>query len=196
MTSNFDSRNGSRQLPPIDLPEPIDQGISPPCDVMDNLKRDRFELLSAYLDGEVTAEERRQVEYWLATDPKAQCLHTRLLNLRQGMQTLPIPVPQRSASQTTNQVFRKINNRRQRTVMAWGGTAIAALFVGFFSNLSPAPQGVVNQYAAESPAPADVSSDALMIALDQPLIEIPKAPVSDSISTGEPAAYDSAGDMP
>jgi len=29
---------------------------------MDMLKRDRFELLSAYLDGEVTAAERQQVE--------------------------------------------------------------------------------------------------------------------------------------
>jgi anti-sigma factor RsiW len=29
---------------------------------------ERFELLSAYLDGEVTASERKQVEAWLATD--------------------------------------------------------------------------------------------------------------------------------
>jgi len=31
---------------------------------MDMLKRDRFELLSAYLDGEVTAAQRQQVEDW------------------------------------------------------------------------------------------------------------------------------------
>uniref|UniRef100_A0ACD5GTL5 Anti-sigma factor family protein n=1 Tax=Desertifilum tharense IPPAS B-1220 TaxID=1781255 RepID=A0ACD5GTL5_9CYAN len=36
---------------------------------LDMLKRDRFELLSAYLDGEVTASERQQVENWLDTDP-------------------------------------------------------------------------------------------------------------------------------
>jgi len=35
---------------------------------MDMEKRDCFELLSAYLDGEVTATERRQVEEWLSTD--------------------------------------------------------------------------------------------------------------------------------
>ena len=29
------------------------------------VKRDRFELISAYLDGEVTAAERKQVEEWL-----------------------------------------------------------------------------------------------------------------------------------
>jgi hypothetical protein len=36
---------------------------------------DRFELLSAYIDGEVTAAERKQVEEWLATDPTVQQLH-------------------------------------------------------------------------------------------------------------------------
>ncbi|MEL6165322.1 MAG: zf-HC2 domain-containing protein, partial [Cyanobacteria bacterium J06628_3] len=45
------------------------------------VKRDRFELLSAYLDGEVTAAERRQVEEWLANDSSVQNLHKRLLSL-------------------------------------------------------------------------------------------------------------------
>jgi len=39
---------------------------------MDMLKRDRFELLSAYLDGEVTAAQRQQVEDWLGNDPEVQ----------------------------------------------------------------------------------------------------------------------------
>ncbi len=46
------------------------QGTEP----MDMYQRDRFELLSAYLDGEVTAAERRQIEQWLATEPEVQSL--------------------------------------------------------------------------------------------------------------------------
>ena len=38
-------------------------------------QRDRFELLSAYIDGEVTAAERGQIEQWLTTDPEVQCLY-------------------------------------------------------------------------------------------------------------------------
>jgi anti-sigma factor RsiW len=45
--------------------------------------RDRFELLNAYLDGEVTAAERRQIEDWLTTDSTIQCLYARALELRQ-----------------------------------------------------------------------------------------------------------------
>lgn len=52
-------------------------------DELDHCKRDTFERLSAYLDGEVTAAERQQVEAWLATDSEAQRLYQRLLNLRQ-----------------------------------------------------------------------------------------------------------------
>lgn len=49
---------------------------------MDMHERDRFELLNAYLDGEVTAAERRQIEDWLTTDSAAQCLYSRALELR------------------------------------------------------------------------------------------------------------------
>ncbi|MFM8202724.1 MAG: anti-sigma factor family protein, partial [Dolichospermum sp.] len=55
---------------------------------MDMQKREYFELLSAYLDGEVTATERRQVEQWLSTDASVKCLYKRLLNLRQGLQNI------------------------------------------------------------------------------------------------------------
>ncbi len=40
-------------------------------------KRDRFELLSAYLDGEVIAAKRQQIEDWLRNDPGVQYLYVR-----------------------------------------------------------------------------------------------------------------------
>ncbi|MGB3136401.1 MAG: zf-HC2 domain-containing protein, partial [Nodosilinea sp.] len=44
--------------------KPLIPAASGNCD-LDATKRDRFELLSAYLDGEVTPEERQQVLFWI-----------------------------------------------------------------------------------------------------------------------------------
>ena len=57
--------------------------------VFDVTKRDRFELVSAYLDGEVTPAERLLVANWLAHDPEVQRLYRRLLLLRQAFRTMP-----------------------------------------------------------------------------------------------------------
>jgi len=142
---------------------------------MDNLKRDRFELLSAYLDGEVTAAERHQVEEWLANDPTIQCLYSRLVKLRQGMRNLPAPPASLPTEQTVQQVIRRVGPQPV-TVFAWGGAAVAAVFVGLFSNLTPAPS-TSNFVATPSPAtvPATIESEALILAIDQPIIEIPRA---------------------
>lgn len=185
MAFNSDPYSGSKQLSSMDSLLLNDQGASSPCDAMNNLKRDRFELLSAYLDGEVTAAERRQVEQWLETDPQVQCLHARLLKLRQGMTAFSIPMPARSSEETAEQVFRKLNHSRRRAAIVWGGGAIAAAFVGLVANLAPPIQTPVHQLAVKDfdnqplvGSDATISSDALMIALDQPLIEIPKASIS------------------
>ena len=52
---------------------------------------DQFELLSAYLDGEVTATERQRIEQWLATDESGKRLYMRLLKLRHGVRSISIP---------------------------------------------------------------------------------------------------------
>ena len=51
----------------------------------------RFELLSAYVDNEVTAEERKLVAQWLMDDPATQQMYKRLLMLRQAIRTAPVP---------------------------------------------------------------------------------------------------------
>lgn len=165
--SNFDDHNNPH-------PHLSDDGQTSRCDqsspeALDNLKRDRFELLSAYLDGEVTADERRQVEHWLATDPKVQRLHTRLLTLRQGLRTLSVPPSEQPVEQVAVQVMSRLERRPKRNLV-WGGVAIAALFVGAvmgtFSKGHIATPGLVSNA---------VPNDGLMIALDRPVIEIPKA---------------------
>lgn len=181
--SNFDNSNYcSSSVPCSSEGERCDHS-SPDAlpDALDNLKRDRFELLSAYLDGEVTADERRQVEAWLVTDTKIQRLYNRLLKLRQGVRTLPVPQSEKPVEHVAAQVITQIERRPKRRI-AWGGMAIAALFVGaIFGTL---PQAEWSPSISQSSNGEQIASDAavdegLMIALDRPVIEIPKAAVTD-----------------
>lgn len=50
----------------------------------------RFELLSAYLDDEVTPQERKLVSQWLMDDPNTLQMYRRLLMLRQAIRTAPV----------------------------------------------------------------------------------------------------------
>jgi hypothetical protein len=143
-------------------------------------QRDRFELLSAYLDGEVTASERRQVESWLATDPKTQCLYSRLLTLRQGLQNLPIAKSEQSVEQFVDQVTARLDRQPRRWM--WGGLAVAAMLVGAI--FTAVPQDRYAPSIADSlDSSEEVPSSGLMIALNHPPIAIPNTasiPQSDS----------------
>ncbi|MBD3882799.1 transcriptional regulator [Phormidium tenue FACHB-886] len=143
---------------------------------LDVEKRDRFERLSAYLDGEVTADEKREIEAMLATDPAMQRLHARLLKLRTSFRSLPVPPPEQPVEQTVQQVFARIE-RRPRRMLALGGMAIAALFVGALVSIMPRSEFVPS--IAQSPEDQrTVPAQGLMVALDRPVIEIPKATVA------------------
>lgn len=180
MTPDFDLNNNNHQ------PSPMNHH-NPGSGSLETIQRDRFELLSAYLDGEVTAAERKQVEEWLASDPTVQRLHSRLLKLRQGFQSLPVPVSDRSVEDTVEAVFARVE-RKPRLSLIWGGAAIAALFVGALATLLPGQD--FSPQIAESPKPqtqaaqpnANKDSEPLLIALDKPLVAIPKAPVSAPVS--------------
>jgi hypothetical protein len=132
---------------------------------MDMLKRDRFELLSAYLDGEVTAAERREVETWLEHDPETQRLYERLLNLRQGIGMLPVPT-QEPVEETIQKVYQRIHRRSQRRALVWGGSAIAAVFVGAIATLPNSPIAQIARISNKI--------EPLMVALNDPVVEIPK----------------------
>ena len=143
---------------------------------LDVEKRDRFELLSAYLDGEVTADEKREIESMLVSDPAMQCLHSRLLKLRTSFRSLPVPVSEQPVEHTVQQVFARIERRPSRA-LAWGGLAIAALFVGALASILPH-----NEFAPSiAQAPEEqrvVPNHGLMVALDHSVIEIPKAAIA------------------
>jgi anti-sigma factor RsiW len=159
--------------------------------VMDRSKRDRFELLSAYLDGEVTAVERRQVEQWLVEDATVQGLYARLLKIRQGIHNLPVP-PQANAEETVTRVFDRI--WRKRLAILGGATAIAACAIaavtGLVTNESSIPQMAQQQPSEQPQAQTQArinpqpASD-LKVAINDPIFPIPKAIRKSQPTTGE-----------
>lgn len=141
------------------------------------IKRDRFELLSAYLDGEVTPHERQLVNSWLAHDPTAKCLYNRLLRLRQGIKSSPIESTC-PAEDTLAGVFSGLNRRFHKTCMAGAG-ALAIGVLGFLSGVFGPHQSLMR--LAGAPSDSLAHGDVLQVALDEPAFPIPQ--VSNAVST-------------
>jgi anti-sigma factor RsiW len=150
-----------------------------PTDTMDMEKRDYFELLSAYLDGEVTATERRQVEEWLSNDASIKRLYKRLLTLRQGLQNMPITSSNQSSETTIEQVWARVN-RFHRLSWMFGGAAAVACILGVISGLFPGNSTRMLEMAQTQPTEelTPTATQPLMVALNNPVIEIPKTAVA------------------
>ncbi|MEH2170734.1 MAG: zf-HC2 domain-containing protein [Nostoc sp.] len=192
---------------PLQLPQDLSDGMAKHTNestgLMNIVKRDRFELLSAYLDGEVTATERRQVEEWLANDASVQCLYARLLKLRQGLRTLPVPAAQQSPEETVQQVLTRLR-RRSRLNWMVGGAAVAACVIGAVSGLVGGGSMVPQLAQRPQREPIQTSSASivppspLMVGLNNPVIEIPKAAVAspeNSIYQVQPQRHDPKQDI-
>lgn len=137
-----------------------DQG----SDAMVNLQKDRWELLNAYLDCEVTPSERKLVERWLREDRKMQCLYARLLHVRRALQTAPVPVAEGChAEEMVQAVCQRIDRRRPQRTLVWVGAAIAAFFGAILTSNIQMPELVPNK-----------TEDMPPVRLDQPLIPIPE----------------------
>jgi anti-sigma factor RsiW len=133
---------------------------------------DRFLLLSAYLDGEVTPSERQQVHYWLDTDAEFHQQYRKLLRLQQELHHLPDTVP--VSPDLSVQFFRALDRRQQqRQLTVVGSLAIVALAIGLVSQLFLRENSLIPQLAQQIPVTAE--SDSLVIALNHPPIDIPIA---------------------
>ncbi|MBD2105001.1 anti-sigma factor [Leptolyngbya sp. FACHB-261] len=143
------------------------------------LNRDRFELLSAYLDGEVTAQERQQVEHWLLEDLQTQRLHQRLLSLRTGIQAMPTEASPVSTQVRAQQVFNRLDRRGQRRNVVWGSVAAAALVGAVTSALMPHQ---LQTASVPTQNQKMTSPQMVAITLERPILE--EAP---SASTKAPA---------
>ena len=146
-----------------------------------NQLEERFELLSAYLDDEVTASERQQVQQWIDNDPQLRQSYHKLLKLRQRIEISPYPKGEKSAEAISEQVFQSIDRHRYKRIAFLGGGAIAALFVATLSwfvprGYSPIPQ--IAQFPEVEIGIPQMEIETLMIAINQPAVEIPKAAVA------------------
>jgi anti-sigma factor RsiW len=163
MESNFEERDSDRQLTG-DQSEREEQ-----CS--------RFELLSAYLDGEVTAAERKQVQHWLDTDPQMQKLYRSLSRLHQDINSIPVTSDVPETVKLPEQVFERLDrDRRRKRVAFLGGAAIAAVVIGVVSNLFVGRE-IVPRFAHSPLAPIE-DSEQLTIALNHPVINIPAEALS------------------
>lgn len=136
-------------------------------------EQDRFELLSAYLDGEVTPTERKQVQEWLETDPQVQHLYNRLLKLRYNLQNMEITGIQKSPEHLCQMVFNKIDQgRKKRKMLLWSGGAIAAVFIGALSTIFTETDSPGWQFANQIAPSSSNSNDELTIALNRPVINM------------------------
>ena len=130
---------------------------------------ERFELLSAYLDGEVTPTERKQVEALLANDAAFQTKYRQLQKMQHAFPRMAVPSSQ-SAEALSAGVFAKLDRQRNRKLGWIGGGAIAATLVAAVTGLgglfgdNPQLQYAANK--ANIPAP-------MMVALNDPILAIP-----------------------
>jgi anti-sigma factor RsiW len=146
---------------------------------MTSMDRDRFELLSAYFDGEVTPGQRQQVQQWLDSDAEVQSLYHKLLKLRQGIQGLPIPAGAHSTEEVTASVWKALQRRRVRRFAVLGGGAIAATMIAALSLFIPGNSSFSPRFArtpeSEPSFTAEMPTESLTIAINRPTVAIPVA---------------------
>lgn len=147
----------------------------------------QIELLSAYIDGEATPEESQRVQYLLDHDTEFKQQYLHLHQIRQGLQAMPAPQSQ-SHRHLSNNVFTRLRWQRSKTISLWGSGAIAALFIaGIVSNLPNIGQG--GQFANRNEQPNSSTivetatnpnqGEALVVALNRPVLQIPKMATAD-----------------
>lgn len=192
MNADFEYRHSSADPDPGEPLQSPSGSQVPDHSAATAISSERFELLSAYLDGEVSPEQRKQVELWLDHDPVVQHLYTQLLHLRESIKSLPIPEFEASdAEMLAHRVFNRVD-RHPRVLALWAGagavvaaTCVAAISGLVMGNRSFLPQTASHnpplpQSIAFSPAPTPAGTlpdqvDSLMIGLEQPVMDIPKA---------------------
>ncbi len=138
-----------------------------------SLPRDYFELLSAYIDGELSPSERSQVQHLLDREPKIKNIYTQLLALQGQIQSSTAPPSNKSVEEITDGVFQSIEHRRRQRRLVWGVSAIAASMVagiGLIPGFAPGLKMAKIQDSSDRSQPV-----MLAVAVNKPAIDIPKA---------------------
>jgi len=130
------------------------------------MKQEKFELISAYLDGEVTPLQRKEVEALLGTDPVARHLYQRLLKLHSKFQKIPIASTLEPVNKTIEQVLEKVERRSRRNFILVG-SAVTGICIAVISGFISITRSPIVKLAKNIP-----DSQTVQIALNEPVIEI------------------------
>lgn len=143
---------------------------------------ERFQLLSAYIDGEVSEAEEQLVETWLSDDPNFRLIYQKQLKLRQLLIDLPAPIPVNSSARIetdrmVNRVMAEIERRSQRRKWKLAGLGISvAAIVGVFGSMFTFNSSPQFSPVANSVKPAAVvKEEPILIAMEEPLVPLPKS---------------------
>jgi anti-sigma factor RsiW len=146
----------------------ISPEISPEINSEINPENDRdwenFMLLSAYLDGEVSIQEAKQVESLRRQDPSFERLYQAQCQLRQTLVQMPVPISI-DPEILIERVLAKVKiKRKRRNLGLVAAAAIAALFSGTIALINFAPR---EWSIVEFDNPDD---ESLVLAMEYPIL--------------------------
>ena len=142
---------------------------------------EKFELLSAYLDGEVTSAERKQVELWLQDDAAFRGMHHKMQGMHTAIEQIPTPYVTEPVNKFADEVFAKIDQRRQFKFLKVVAGACVAGIVAAGTMFTASFQGANHQMqVAKSALPTSVPNSLsilvkptpLMVALNDSIVQI------------------------
>ncbi|MFN3926519.1 MAG: anti-sigma factor family protein [Pseudanabaenaceae cyanobacterium] len=140
------------------------------------MPKDKFILLSAYLDGETTPQETAQVQLWLRSEPEFYQLYQQQLRLRQALRSLPVPQAMPPETMAKQVLFRLEYAQRQKFLSIGGAVAVVMAVAGVFLAISSShrstPEITPVMVQSVSPTPQE---EPLMIALETPIVPLPNA---------------------
>jgi anti-sigma factor RsiW len=132
----------------------------------------RFELLSAYIDGEATPQECKLVQGWLDTDPALKQAYLGLIRLQTALPHVPVP-PSMPTEQLSQQIFERLEQETRRPrLWLWGGLTTAAIAVAACSSIFVNPLQPASQQANLESQRSTLAEDPLMIAINEPLFYV------------------------
>lgn len=144
--------------------------------------KERFELLSAYIDCEVNEAEEQLVEQWLSEDVDFRRLYQQQLKLRQSLIDLPVPLPANSSIKAETEVMisnvlSEIDKRSQRRKWKLAGLGVAAAtMIGIFGSIFiPSPNQQFMPVANSLRQTKPLNEEPVLIAMEEPLVPVPKS---------------------
>ncbi len=143
---------------------------------INNYQEDYFELLSAYLDGELEPAECAKVQQWLDEEPEIKRVYTQLLQLQSQMQNSAVPPSTVSTDELSARVFSQLEKtKHKQRSLVWCGGAIAAAVLAAMSGIVPGIS-FSSLKMVKSPAQTNFSAPIMLaVAVNKPAINIPKA---------------------